>query len=511
MAADVRPGWKWRWARRATQLLALAVLVTAPLLGGWQRMDRTEMARWDNTGFDLPGRVRAQLPLGERPKQAYSALELTGGGTALRAFSIPAVDPVVGVPAATRGGWSWTFALALLLPLLVAVLAGRWFCGWLCPFGSLSRAVQSLLSRLPVRPPRYAIPARRPLRWAILAGTLVASGLGVQLVLIYVLPHLLVQQSVYSVWLLGGGGAVVGALAGLVIAGIAFGPTLYCATVCPTGAALSACGNLRSLRVTLVDAAACGAHCSLCDRACWLGLKPSSGDPGPDCDVCARCFVACPHANMQVSARRPGRRHLPVVAAALLSLSLAARAAEAAPRRALTKPTLVLNGERTYDGVTVAVSIEDVSGVKLDADSRRSLHGIVLTVFIARGKRGAAGPTGLLRSRDVYRGPLRVHVWSSAGAEVADIAFAAPTSPRSAPNRTLFRKRVHMRVQPGDRITLGPIKGWLAREVSWRVATPGTSRSTASSLLLVLGAALGYAGLLSLAVFAGLWRSSPTV
>jgi len=510
MPAELRPGLKWRWARRATQLLALAVIVSAPLLGGWQRMDRSEMARWDNPGFDLPARLRSQLPLGERPEQAYKALELTGGGTALRAFSIPAVDPVVGLSAATRGGWSWTFALALLLPLGVALLAGRWFCGWLCPFGSLSRAVQSLLQRLPLRPPRYAIPQRRPLRWLILAATLLISAVGVQLVLIYALPHLLVQQSVYSLWLLGGGGAALGALGGLVIAGIAFGPTLYCATLCPTGAALSACGNARSVRVTLSDAAKCGAHCTLCDRTCWLGLKPSSGDPGPDCDVCARCFAACPQDNMRVSVRRPGRTHLPVIAAVLLVMPLAARTAEAAPRRAPTKPTLVLNGERTYHGVTVALSLQDVSGVKLDPDSRRSLHGIVLTVFIARGERGAAGPTGLLPSRDVYRGPLRVHVWSSAGAEVADIAFDAPTSPRSTLNRTLFRKRVPMRVYPGDRIGLGPIKGWLAREVSWRVPTPGASRTTHSSLLLLVAAALAYAGLLSLALFAG-QRASPTV
>ncbi len=500
---SVSPGTGWRWTRRVAQVVALVVIVVAPLLGGWQRMDHTEMAKWDNNGWDLPNRVRDRLPLGERPKQAYKALEMTGGGTAVDYASIPAVDPVVGLAAATRGGLSGRFIVALLIPLLIGLIAGRLFCGWLCPFGALSRASQGILKRLPFRPHRYTIPERRTLRWIILATTVLVSAVGVQLMLIYVLPHLLTQQAIYSVWLLGGGGAALGALLGLLIAGVVFGPTLYCATLCPTGAVLAACGNARALRVSLVDKAECGSHCTLCDRACWLGLKPSLGDPGPDCDLCARCFDACPKANMRVSATKPGRRHLPVVAAGLLAMVAFSGRGHAEAARAPVKPILVLNGERVYDGVTVATTVVDVSGVKLDPDSQQSLQGVELSVFIARGERPPAEANGLLKSREVYRGPLRITITSANGKQLAVLDFAKPTSPRSTPRGTLYRKRLGIRLFEGDTVAFGPVPGWIDRRVSWTIPGQGAGRGPLGMLLLVFAAALGYAGVLSLSLALG--------
>ena len=39
------PGRTWRWTRRATQLATLAVILVGPLLGGWQRLERSDMLR----------------------------------------------------------------------------------------------------------------------------------------------------------------------------------------------------------------------------------------------------------------------------------------------------------------------------------------------------------------------------------------------------------------------------------------------------------------------------------
>lgn len=500
MTIAVTPGKSWRWARRLTQTLTLLVIVTAPLLGGWQRLDRGEMATWDNPGWELPRATRDRLPLGERPKQAYRALELVGGGSAVSYVSIPAIDPVAGIAAMTSGRWSLHFAIALLLPLLLAAFAGRMFCGWLCPFGTLSRVAQAVLRRLPVRPPRYRIPTQRPVRWAVLAATIVASALGVQLLLIYLLPHVLVQQSVYAMWLLGGGGAAAGALIGLLIAGVAFGPTLYCATVCPTGAALSACGHLRVARLSLADRSRCGRHCNLCDRACWLGLQPSSGDPGPDCDLCGRCVPVCPQDNLRVVLERPRRRHLPVVAATIMLASMLAKPAMATPARASQKPHLLLNGQRSLGEVSVGISIVDLTGVKLDADARERLRGAELTVTVARGPRREADARGILPSREIYRGPLHVVISDASGRELTTLRFTGPTSPRSTPNRTLYRQRVDVELRPGDRIDIAPIAGWLPAGLRWRIPHHGTSHQAPGLLLVIVATALAYAGLLSLAL-----------
>jgi ferredoxin-type protein NapH len=498
-AVDPGRGWSgsaWVWARRLTQSLALVTIVLAPLLGGWQRLDRSEMAVFAAGGWDLPDTVRGRLPLGDRPTKAYDALVLHGGGSAVEYLSVPVVDPVAGSAALLRTGLSWKLAIAFGLPLLLAALLGRVFCGWLCPFGVIARATRSVLARLPWHPPVWRLPDRRPLRWLILGGAVAISVVGVQAAVFFFLPHLAVQQTVYAYWLLGGGGAIAGVLLGLIAAGLVFGPTAYCATLCPTGAALNLAARGKRVGVTLDDPKACGKHCHLCDSACWLGLHPASGDPGPDCDSCARCFPVCPRDNLRVAVGKPRRRHLPVVAAGLL-LALAAPAA--AQPRAPTKPDYLLNGERELDGVTVAVSMVDQTGVKLDLDWSEAEQGIELSLFVARGTRGDADERGLLPAREVYTGPLEVELRPAGGDPVA-LSWDAPNSPVSTQGTEIYRRRIEVDIEPGDEVVVRAIPGWLARDVRWTVPAAGTAPGAGATLLVAAAAALIFMGLLSLAL-----------
>ena len=487
----------WTWARRAIQLVPMMAILVAPFLGGWQRIDRANLAMWEGTGFDLDDGIRNQLPLGDRPRQAYESLRLVGGGVAAEYVDIPAVDPVAGLAVVLRGELSVYFAIALMLPLLLALVAGRAFCGWMCPFGIVSRGLSDILRRLPWRPPALAIPARRWLRWVVMAASIGASVVGAHVVLFAFLPHLLAQQTVYAMWLLGGGGAVLGVFAGLVIAGLILGPTVYCATICPTGAALSLPARRRLLRVTLADPHRCGTNCTLCDSACWLQLEPSTGDPGPDCDTCARCFAVCPRANLRITARKPLRRHLPVVVALALAgaAMLGERGAAANPP---TNPELVLNGEVERNGVTVALSVIDPTGVERVADWAAEQHGVELSVYVARGPLASAEAHATLPVRDVYTGPLEVDVNSSAGR--VHIAFEAPTSPVSTPRRSIYRRTLALRLHPGDAVTVAPIQGWTTEPTRWIVPDRGVAPSWRTTTIATGAAAFVFLGLMMIAL-----------
>ncbi len=496
-------GAAWKWARRLTQLLALVTILGAPLLGGWQRLDRTELAMWGSEGWNLPLGVRDELSLGDAPAKAYDALYLTGGGVAVEYLSIPAMDPVVGSVAAVRGGVSGRTVLALALPLLLALVAGRVFCGWFCPFGVVARTLSYALERVPWKHPTFRVPRRRPLRWLILGGTVLASMFGLQVAVFMFLPHLLMQQSVYAMWLLGGGGAILGAFLGLVVAGLIFGPTVYCATLCPTGAVLGLVGRARLVRVTLAEPSVCGTKCGLCSRACWLHLDPDSGDPGPDCDNCARCFDACPRDNMVL--RPPNKRgfkRLPIVTGvlAVVAGSLLGTPVADAQVKAEKKPTLLMSAERVVDDVTVSVAIVDYAGVKLLADEASSLDGIGISVFIARGTRGLADERGLLPSRDFYTGPLAVSLRGRNGKVKASIGHREPTSPMSTPKRSIYRKRVPVKALPGDTLVIEPIEGWLERRLVLTVPPKGIAPTRRTTMWFFGGALLLFAGLLSLAL-----------
>lgn len=489
----VRPGRLWRWLRRLSQCLALAAILAAPFLGGWQRLDRAEMAVWDDSGWNLPDWLRDSLPLGDSPGRAYDWLFLLGGGSAAEYAGIPAVDPVAGMALLLRGQFSPRFILALAIPVLLAVLGGRLFCGWLCPFGFVSRGIEAIVERLPwrrsKRRQRRAIPRQRPVRWVILIGSIAASALGVHIVLLLFLPHLLLQQTLYSVWLLGGGGFLLGLFLGLVVAGIAIGPTVYCATLCPTGAALSLLGRKKMINLGLAEPTQCGAHCGMCDSACWLQLHPASGDPGPDCDTCGRCVTVCPQTNMHVvigrrksQGQKPGPRRLPMATAALIAATGLVAGSHHARADSMVKPRLILEGGIQRDEVTLAVSIVDQRGVKLDPDARQQLSGVEISVYVSR------------RQGEFYRGPLVVRVGDHA------LSFAEPSAPRSTPTRSIYRRVLQAHVGPATTVVIEPIAGWLDEPATWRIPGQGTSLPWTAMVEVTVGAGLFFAGLLALAL-----------
>lgn len=504
LLAATQPGRKWRVARRLTQALAFVAILIAPFLGGWQRLDRNYLAAWDGHGWDLPSGLLDELPLGEAPGRAYELNELLGGGVAASYLEIPMMDPVAGVLALATSEWTWLVLLAWGLPVLLGLLAGRAFCGWFCPFGTLARASDWLLRRLPWSPPRFAIPERRWLRWGLLGLSVAAGLLATRSLLYFLLPHLAVQQSAYSIWLMGGGGAVLGWLLGLLAAGVLLGPTTYCATLCPTGAALSLAGRRRPIRVTIDQPSACGTHCQLCSTACWLSLDPASGDPGPDCDGCARCFRVCPSANLRVGIPRRSRRGRgKLVAAAALALSLGAadargEATREAPRET-PKPGLVLDAVQWQGDVRVAVAVVDLSGVRLDPDDPRELSGVRVSVAVARGPRGKADERGKLALRDAYTGPLTLRLRASG--EEAVVRFDEANAPQSAARRRVYRRQLEAWPEPGDELIVDAIPGWTERPVGFAIAdSPGSWNRVAPAALVGF---LVFAGLLSVALAIG--------
>ena len=519
----MRPGAGWRWIRRGFQVPAFVALLLAPLLGGWQRMDRNYLSAWRDHGWDLPPRVLESLPLGEMPRKAYEANQIMGGGSAGDYFNIAAIDPVGGLLAMLSSTEIYVAVIvAWLIPILLALFLGRFFCGWMCPFGSLARGLSGLLDRLPWRIPSFVPPRVRLLRFGLLAIALLLGAMGTQMLLYLLLPHLLFQQSIYAMWLMGGGGAAFGALLALVMVGVFFGPTVYCATVCPTGAALSLIGRRRVVRLQIIDKPTCGAHCDLCDRACWLFLHPSEGEPGADCDNCTRCTEVCPSDNLEVVLRAPWKKWnswkrwkkpAKSVAPILLGLWLGgATVAQAAPGRPANdvtivddapldkhKAALLLDARRRVDGTDIAISVLDISGVRLDADDLSVLEGLEISVYVVRGPRGEPDKRGRLPAREFYQGPLSLRVQGVDGVD-EEIVFTGPSDPHSTPNRSIYRKHIDGSLRPGDTVTLGSIEGWVGEDQTWDLPAHNAGRGALRMLAFVGVGFLLFGGVTALAL-----------
>ena len=514
------PGKTYRGLRYLTQSLALIAVIAAPFLGGWQRIERNFLSAWYSRGWDLPPHWYDVLPGGETARKVYEANVILGGGAASDYFGVPALDPVAGFVALVSGAPTWHTLLAFGIPVILALLFGRLFCGWFCPFGVIARLVDKLVGLLPFGWHGFAIPKRRPIRWIVLAVSVVAGIIFADGLLYIFLPHLLVQQSGYSIWLLGGGGAVLGAFLGLLAAGVLMGPTLYCATICRTGAALSLFSRFRRFRIDLIDESACGA-CELCSRACWLGLEPYKGDPGPDCDLCTRCFSACPRTNMQVifkglgpeTSDEPDQATSSVSKVGVVLVSLFAAfatfglpdAAAAQQRNvdaAHEKPTLLLNGiERRGDSILV-VSVVDRYGMIMSPDAPPET-GVEVSAFLARGEIPEPDQLGRKEGRDVYEGPLEIELRAESGELLKTLSFERPNSPRSTPRRTIYRRRVDMRLPAGTRLAVSPVEGWLDAGKTWTIRENTAGSGVGCTVRYAVAGTLLFFGLLSIALAYG--------
>lgn len=203
-------------------------------------------------------------------------------------------DPAIGLQVilGTRA-LDLTLLASLLLPIVLALVCGRVFCGWLCPQNTISELADALASRLGLG--RLCSPPVSPRpRWAVLIAVLLLMALaGWPLVTILSAPGILSVQVAKFVYeqRLGPELAVIGAI---VLVELFVVRRAWCNFLCPVGTVLGLFRTRRTLKVVFSEGEgrSCS-HCQACARACQLGLDPVSGQLYPQCHHCGECLDAC--------------------------------------------------------------------------------------------------------------------------------------------------------------------------------------------------------------------------
>jgi len=249
-------------------------------------------------------------------------------------------DPLLGVATSLATGSLYDGLIWGLAALLLTLLLGRAFCGWLCPFGAVQHAVEWLgrgwrRATKVIAGNRYA-PGQR-LKYYLLAALLVISVSGSMLVGLFdpislltrslslsilpaldeaaragirslqqtelgplqtlaaagelIRPHLLPARPTHAhdAWVFG---LVFLGLVGVVL----WFPRFWCRRLCPLGALLGVCS-----RPALLGLAKDESRCTSCNRclvACQGACDPQGGAPwhAAECHLCFNCEAACPEA-----------------------------------------------------------------------------------------------------------------------------------------------------------------------------------------------------------------------
>ncbi len=245
-----------------------------------------------------------------------------------------------------------------LATLGFSVFFGRWFCGWICPFGTLHQAFSSFRrGSLASRLKRAVYSPRQKWKYLILIGLLIGVLTGVNLVgwldpfsLFYrslataVFPafnsglHALfawlyesdpgigsarvttVSEPIYEVlrtYLLVEGqppyymGILIGVIFGGIVALNLWRVRFWCRYVCPLGALLGLAGKNPLLRLKKDDEA-CN-DCRLCAAVCPGGANPDAPSDGSEgwkpaeCLFCWNCELVCPKQAISFGIEVPSR------------------------------------------------------------------------------------------------------------------------------------------------------------------------------------------------------------
>ena len=315
----------WPW-RRAIQLLVLLLTIALPVVARYshylsarQLDNRIEKWQGHPQGELLAltdGVMRLGLPDGEggvptrRPRKAI--LERTrnfyGSPWSITLFGVSMTDLLAGAES-FFASWNFTAAFwtGLLLPLLLTLLLGRVFCGWICPAGFLfdmTAKVRGFVKFLEINPPALRI--WRGNKYIILALGLLFTAVASLPLLNYLYPPAIVSREIHGAVLFffdaaerGSVRFIVGGLSGaslflllLFLGELFVAPRFFCRSICPGGAIYSALGRYRIWRVRRkIDRCTL---CTLCNVHCPRGLLPMTDHTGMECDNCGVCIDVCP-------------------------------------------------------------------------------------------------------------------------------------------------------------------------------------------------------------------------
>ena len=266
---------------------------------GWKR--HGVQALWALlTNSYLAGFARGKIYQGKLKNLCVPGLNCYSCPGALGACPIGAVQAVIG---------SWNFKLAFYAAgflMFVGALAGRFVCGWLCPFG----LIQDLLHKIPFPEKIGTFRGDRLLRklkyvilivFVILLPMFLVDVLGqgapyfCKLIcpagtLEGGIPLVLLNESMRSAlgWLYAWKNVLL--LITIVLSVMIFRP--FCKYICPLGAVYSVFNPISVFRYRVDEKKCTG--CGICAKVCGMQVDPAENANHPECIRCGACKKSCP-------------------------------------------------------------------------------------------------------------------------------------------------------------------------------------------------------------------------
>jgi ferredoxin-type protein NapH len=193
-----------------------------------------------------------------------------------------------------------TVLFGLIVPIVLALVFGKVFCSWMCPYNTLTEwltAVSAKLFKKRARKAKLQLVDRNPnpiLYWSILAAILILSWmLEFPLVLFLSAPGIISSEISHVILGMGMGLELLIVLVIISFEALIF-KRYWCKYVCPVGAVLSLFRVRKTLRVAYDKAVCnCAGESEPCSYICPLQLSPKQPYLYPYCFNCGLCIKIC--------------------------------------------------------------------------------------------------------------------------------------------------------------------------------------------------------------------------
>jgi ferredoxin-type protein NapH len=182
--------------------------------------------------------------------------------------------------------------LSLVIPVIVTVLFGKVFCGWICPMNLLleiNDKLRTLLQRTGYQTRNILFSSAT--KYYTLGLGLIAAFIAGRPLLALIYPPAVISRSIFykiynDLW-----GAGIWIIIGILFFELILSRRWWCRYICPGGAVYTALSRFRLLRIQRDDN-----HCDQCGDCvpvCPYDLKPMTRELTAVCDQCGLCIAAC--------------------------------------------------------------------------------------------------------------------------------------------------------------------------------------------------------------------------
>ena len=253
------------------------------------------------------------------------------------------LDPLVGLATVLTTHTLYKGLLWGLATFILTVLFGRFFCGWVCPFGTLHHFIGFLAHRKAKTSERIRLNTFHPLQrikyYLLLVFVGIAAYPSDQAILLtglldpiplitrtfnlFILPVADAGVGITSVTarLYQGGWLIFTVFLATILANLLI-PHLYCRFICPLGALFGLISRLAVWRIGKMEEQC--KDCKVCEQHCEGGCSPSTNIRTSECLLCCNCIDPCPDRTItyQVLANPAGEDTQPNISRRGFSLSL---------------------------------------------------------------------------------------------------------------------------------------------------------------------------------------------